>query len=125
MKRLALTFILLALTVPASALGQDPDPDEFTPRGYEFCGWKDYTNGGWAMEWDDDLAGAYTVAFADGMSCRAARRNVTRTRYTRTAPYRPYRAGYACVRMKTGHEFSDVRCTKKRSKGKYRFQTGA
>ncbi len=123
--RVVVASVVLSLGVPGIASAQDPDPDEFTPPGYEFCGWKDYANGGWAMEWSDDLAGAYTVAFADGMSCQAARRNVTRTKYTRNAPYRPYRTGYTCKQLKVAHEFADVRCVKRGSTGKFRFQTGS
>jgi hypothetical protein len=103
----------------------DPDPAEFTPEGYKFCGWKDFATGEWKMEWDDSLSGAYLVAFADGMTCRDARRNVTRVRYTQTPPFRPVRLGYRCKVLDNDHEYTDVRCTKIGGSRKFRFQTGA
>ena len=122
-----LAFLVLTLTavLPASASAQDPDPDEFTPVGYTFCGWKVLGGGGWAMEWDDSLSGAYLVAFAKGMTCRSARRNVTRTRNRQTPPYAPYRLGYRCVTLDSDYEYVDVRCVKKGGKRKYRYQGGA
>ena len=123
---LSAVLIAAALGGPAPTAGAaDPDPDEFTPPGYEFCGWRDYANGGWAMEWNDDLYGAYLIAYADGMSCRAARRNVTRIRYAKSPPYAPSRPGYRCKRLKQAHEYSDVRCVKKGGSRTFRFQTGA
>lgn len=118
--------VLVLLALPPLASAQDPDPDEFTPRGYEFCGWKDFTSGGWRMEWDDSLAGAYLVAFADGMTCRAARQNVTRTRFTQRAPHRPVRLGYRCQVLDEDLEYSDIRCVaRKGASRKFRFQTGS
>jgi hypothetical protein len=77
------------------------------------------------MEWSGDLAGACLVGFANGLSCRDARRNITRTRFTRTPPYRPVRRGYRCVQLREDYEFSDVRCTRRGSSRKFRFQTGS
>jgi len=48
------------------------------------------------MEWDERLSGAYLVAFARKLTCRSARRNVRRLKYTKTPPHRPYRTGYRC-----------------------------
>jgi len=123
--RFGAVVVCALLGASSPAVAADPDPDEFTPAGYEFCGWRDFVNGGWTMEWSDDLSGAYMVAFADGMSCRAARRNVDKVRYSQTPPYRPSRAGYRCARLEQQHEFSDVRCVKKGASRKFRFQTGA
>lgn len=125
MKRFALVSLLFAVTLPAPAIAADPDPHKFTPPGYEFCGWQNFATGGWEMQWRDDLAGAYLVAFAAGMSCHAARRNVVRMRNSKIRPYRPLRTGYRCRRLATAHEFSDVRCTKIGATAKFRFQTGA
>lgn len=124
-KLVASAVVLFGLMVPSAAMAADPDPEEFTPVGYEFCGWQDMANGGWAMEWDESLAGVYLVAFARGMSCEAARRNVVRTRYTQRPPYRPVRLGYRCTVLDDDHEYSDVRCVKNGAKRKFRFQTGA
>ncbi len=77
------------------------------------------------MEWSDELAGAYLVAFADGMSCSAARTNVKRLRHTKTPPYRPIRTGYRCMTIKSEYEYSDVRCVKRGGSRKFRIQTGA
>ena len=125
MKRLAVALLLCVAAFTSAAEGSDPDPDEFTPPGYEFCGWQDFVNGGWAMEWSEDLRGVYLVAFADGMSCQAARRNTRRMRYSKTAPYRPLRPGYRCRTLNSAHEYSDVRCVKIGGSRKFRFQTGA
>lgn len=107
------------------AIAADPDPAKFTPRGYEFCGWQDFAYGGWEMEWSEELRGVYLVAFADGMSCAAARRNIKRMRYSKHAPFRPLRTGYRCRTLQSGHEYSDVRCVKLGGSRKFRFQTGA
>ncbi len=126
MKCLAVVVALVSLFgLPCAAIAADPDPDEFTPQGYEFCGWQDFARGGWTMEWSEDLRGAYLVAFADGMSCRAARRNVKSVRYTKTPPYRPLRSGYRCRTLESGYEYSDVRCVKQGGSRKFRYQTGA
>jgi hypothetical protein len=55
-----LTAMLASLSVAGNAGAQtsDPDPAEFTPPGYAFCGWKDLQNHRWVMEWDDSLTGA-------------------------------------------------------------------
>jgi hypothetical protein len=123
----AVVLLAFLTAVPLSvASAQDPDPDEFTPPGYEFCGWRDPERGGWAMEWDDRLAGACTVLFARRMSCRAARTNYRRLRYTRTPPYEPRRAGYRCEELRSGYEFTDVRCAKRgRPRVAFRYQSGA
>ena len=107
------------------ALAADPDPREFTPPGYEFCGWQDFVNGGWAMEWSDDLRGAAVVAFADGMSCPSARRNIKLMRYSKDAAHRPLRGGYRCRRLASGYESSDVRCVKADGSRKFRFKSGS
>ncbi len=122
MKYAVVASVILALAFPSMANAADPDPEEFTPTGYEFCGWQDFANGGWAMEWSEDLAGAYLVAFTRGMSCHAARRNVKRVRFSNN---RPIRAGYRCRTLGSGHEFLDVRCIKKGGSRKFRYQTGA
>ena len=57
MRSLALGLLLCLAMCAVVANAADPDPDQFTPPGYEFCGWQDLVNGGWAMEWSDDLAG--------------------------------------------------------------------
>jgi len=124
-RRFALVVLFCVVAFPSAANAADPDPAEFTPHGYEFCGWQDYANGGWAMEWSDDLAGVYLVAFAHGMSCRAARRNIKRVRYSKVPPYRPLRAGYRCRTLESAHEYSDIRCVKKGASRKFRFQTGS
>jgi hypothetical protein len=100
---------------------QEPDPKEFTPPGYAFCGWQDFATGDWVMQWREDLGGAYMVAFAVGMSCSAAQRNVERASSGR----RPRRPGYRCRILKEGHEFLDVRCIHRSGKRKFRYQTGA
>ena len=46
---LAAALVVGALLLPAAAFSQEPDPDELTPVGYEFCGWRDYEFGGWAL----------------------------------------------------------------------------
>jgi hypothetical protein len=120
-RRLVLAILLCVAAVPA-AFAADRDPGEFTPPGYEFCGWQDFADGGWAMEWSDDLSGAYLVAFADGISCQAARKNIKRVHHRRSGPYR---AGYKCQTLTSAHEFLDVRCVKRNGNDKLRYQTGA
>jgi hypothetical protein len=122
-----LTALLASLSVAAIASAQtsDPDPAEFTPPGYEFCGWKDFENHEWVMEWDDSLTGAFFVAYADGMSCTAARHNANAVRFRRGDGYRPTREGYTCKTLRTDIEFADVRCTKVNGTRRFRFQTGA
>jgi hypothetical protein len=109
------------LAAPAYA-GDVPEPAEFTPEGYEFCGWRDLVTREWTMEWDESLAGAYFVAFADGLSCRDARRNAVRVRHGPSGPVRP---GYRCTVIGSEHEFSDVRCRKLGTARKFRLRTGA
>ncbi len=125
MRRLSVALLFCVLATASAANAADPDPDEFTPPGYEFCGWQDFANGGWAMGWSDELSGAYLVAFADGMSCTAARRNIKRMRNSKKAPFRPIRTGYRCRTLKSAHEYSDVRCVKTDGSRKFRLQTGA
>ena len=125
MKSLAAVIMCIAVVLPSSAYGADPDPLEFTPRGYEFCGWRDLTSGGWAMQWRDELSGAFLVLFADDISCQAARRNYTKLRHSTKPPYRPIRAGYRRLTLKRAHEYLDVRCVKRGSSAKFRYQTGA
>jgi len=120
----ALTAALF-LGITSTVYAQDPDPEDFTPEGYTFCGWKDFTTGQWQTEWDESLAGAFLRAFADGMTCRDARRATTRTLTRQLPPYAPYRPGYRCKRLVNDHEYSDVRCVKIGGSRKYRFQTGA
>ena len=103
-----------------------PDPEEFTPEGYKFCGWRDHANGGWRMQWSDDLAGVYLIAFAEGMTCTDARRNILRLRYTQRPPYRPVRSGYRCKTLDSDLEYTDVRCVATSGPPrKFRFQGGA
>jgi len=123
-KRSVAVVLFCVLAFPSAANAADPDPDEFTPSGYEFCGWQDFANGGWAMEWNDDLAGAYLVAFTHGMSCPAARRNIRRIRFSKSSG-RPIRPGYRCRTLESAHEYLDVRCVKKGGTRKFRYQTGA
>ena len=117
-------MLLCGLACGSVAKAADPDPAEFTPRGYEFCGWQDFANGDWAMEWSEELRGVYLVAFADGMSCTQARRNIKRVRYSKETRA-PIRAGYRCRTLVRGHEYSDVRCVKTGGARKFRFRTGA
>lgn len=124
-KALAVLVLVVALTLPYAASAAEPDPAEFTPPGYEFCGWRDFTHGGWAMQWSEDLAGAYLVLFADGMTCLAARRNYSRLRHAKRPPYQPLRPGHRCRTLRSAHEFLDVRCVKKGGGRKFRYQTGA
>lgn len=77
------------------------------------------------MEWNDDLAGVSLVAFADGMSCAAARRNIRRLRYSKNSSHRPLRPGYRCHTLASAHEYADVRCVKIGGSSKFRFQTGS
>lgn len=92
------------------------------PNGYTFCGWSNF-DGSWTMT--DPEPGVYLVAFADGMTCRSARRNVNRVRYSKTPPYRPLRTGYRCRTLASQHEYADVRCIKVGGTRKFRFRTGA
>lgn len=126
-RRLLVAAVVMgSLLVPATAVAQDPDPDEFTPVGYEFCGWRDFVSGSWEMEWNDELFGAYSRLFARNMTCRSARRNYVRMRYTQTPPYRPVRLGYRCKTLDRDYEYSDVRCSKRgRPRLAFRYQTGS
>ena len=120
---LARVTVIACLLCAAPALAEDLDPEDVTPPGYDFCGWRDYERGGWAMRWEDRLAGASTTLFARRMTCRSARRNYARTSFAGGAPVR---AGYRCVELARGYEFLDVRCSKRgRPRMAYRFQTGS
>ncbi|HEV2770172.1 MAG TPA: hypothetical protein VGV40_08335 [Solirubrobacteraceae bacterium] len=118
---------LLAVAVSTSAVAVTPsiaspqDPSR-TPQGYTFCGWSNF-DGSWTMTGPEP--GAYRVAFADGMTCRSARRNVNRVRYSKNPPYRPLRTGYRCRTLASQHEYADVRCVKVGGTQKFRFRTGA
>ena len=118
---------LLAVAVSTSAVAVAPsiaspqDPSR-TPQGYTFCGWSNF-DGSWTMTRPEP--GAYQVAFADGMTCRSARRNVNRVRYSKSPPYRPLRTGYRCRTLASQHEYADVRCVKVGGTRKFRFRTGA
>ena len=50
MTRVLVAAVLTALALAAPAAAQDPDPEDFTPVGYDFCGWRDFAGGGWGME---------------------------------------------------------------------------
>lgn len=119
--------LLLAVAVSTSAVAVTPaaaspqDPTR-TPQGYTFCGWSSF-DGSWTMASPEP--GAYLVAFADGMTCRSARRNVNRVRYSKSPPYRPLRSGYRCRTLASEHEYADVRCVKVGGTRKFRFRTGA
>lgn len=91
-------------------------------KGYKYCGTKDFVTDSWHYGPSD---GAFLDAYARGMSCRAARRNVDGVKYSRTPPYRPYRTGYRCQEMVSGYEYSSVRCVKKNGKRAFRYITAA
>lgn len=124
---IALVAALATVSVAANANAQeaDPDPAEFTPQGYTFCGWKELETGEWKMLWDDSLGGAFLIAYAQGMTCRDARRNVSRVGDSGPPLYRATRPGYRCVQLRKAQEYSDVRCVKQGSGIRFRFQTGA
>lgn len=117
----------LALGGVTAAGAADPDPDEFTPAGYAFCGWLDLETKQWKTVWNDRLAGVTVVLFTRNMSCSSARKNYSRTTSTwdgRKLGYK--RAGYRCATLKNQYEFSDYRCTKVgRSKVAYRVRSAA
>ncbi len=116
----ALVVTIAPMAGASAAVAQNvEDP----PEGYEFCGWQDFSDRSWTYEQPEP--GAYLVGFADGMSCRSARRNISRVNYTRRPPYRPIRTGYRCKTLDSEHEFSDVRCVKVGGERKFRFRTGA
>lgn len=108
--------VLLSAAPSATAAPGDALP------GYTFCGWKNFSDGSWNMS---NPGGAFQTAYASGMSCRAARQNVTRLRSTSRPPYSPLRAGYRCVELVGAYEYSSVRCVKRGSGAKFRSQTGA
>ena len=123
-RRRSLTVAAVVLAAAAVATSQVAYAGEPRLPGYEFCGWKDFGKG-WT--YDQPSPGAYLVGFAHGMTCRSARRNINRMKYTRSPPYRPLRRGYRCRNMESGWEYTDVRCTKRGSRGrvKFRYQTGS
>lgn len=94
-----------------------------TPYGYEGCGFRDFTNGGWTYSPE---SGASVSAYARGMSCTSARRNVSRLKFGRKPPYKAYRPGYTCKQLVSAYEFSDIRCTKRETKRvSFRTRSGA
>jgi hypothetical protein len=122
MRKLTSVVVAALVLAPAVASAED-ESEQFTPEGYEFCGWKNLSDGSWA--YDDPEPGAFLRTFARGMSCRAARRNTDRVRYTQLPPYRPLRLGYRCKTLDNDYEYSDVRCVKRGASRKFRFQTGS
>jgi hypothetical protein len=92
-------------------------------RTERFCGWRDFTNGGWTMDQPDP--GAFSRLFAGKMTCGAARRAYNRLDYTEEPPYQPFLEGYRCRELESGYEYSDVRCVRDGSKAAFRYQTGA
>ena len=121
------TFIILVVAglVPGAWSYAQETPEDFTPQGYEFCGWRDYKGDGKGWTYDEPEPGVWLRGFASGLNCRTARRHITRLRYSQTPPYRPLRPGYRCKTLDSDHEYSDVRCVRKGGKRKFRFQTGA
>lgn len=114
-----LLAVLVALALPSAA---SAGPGDALP-GYTFCGWKNFGEGSWTMTNPED--GAFLTAYASGMTCRAARQNVTRLQYSSRPPYSPSRTGYRCVEIVGGYEYSSIRCIKRGSAAKFRSQTGA
>lgn len=122
-----------SISLSAGAVGQEqpsPDPDEFTPTGYTFCGWKNFAQPidqlSWTTERDEDtLAGAFLRGFVRNMTCLQGTRNIDLVRHKKTPPYKAYRTGYRCTRIETGWEWEDVRCVKNGRKATFRYQTGA
>ena len=117
----ALLVVALAAVTPPAWAQEDPD---FTPVGYEFCGWRDFQSGGWTFEEPDP--GVWERLFARGMTCRSARSNYGRLRYTQTPPFRPVKAGYRCVTLDDDLEYHSIRCSKRgRPRVAFRFEGGA
>jgi hypothetical protein len=111
---------------PTPTPAAEPPADDMPSLpGYRFCGWRKFTRaGGWTLT--NPGSGAYTILFARKMTCKQARRNMKRVRYSTKPPYRPRRAGYRCVRLENGYEYSDVRCSKReRKRVAFRYQTGS
>jgi hypothetical protein len=120
MIRLVLPALVVCLLVAPTAQAQNVD----VPSGYTFCGWKDYVNGGWT--YDDPGAGVFTALFGRKMSCRTARRKYKQIRYSHTPPYKLRLKGYRCVRLQSGEEYADVRCSRRgHKKVALRFQEGS
>ena len=116
----ALATCLAAALLAAPAAAQDVQ----VPRGYKFCGWRDYVSGGWTYE--DPGPGAFTRLFARKMSCRTARRKFRRVHYVADPPYEPQLKGYRCVHLKRSYEYVDDRCTRRgRPKIALRWQAGS
>jgi hypothetical protein len=116
--------LALVVLVPALCLALASTSAAEKPiKGYTYCGAKDFETGGWTY---DPPPGAYLYAYARGMSCQAARRNVSRVRHSRTPPYRPSRTGYRCREVRSAHEYSSVRCVRRGDGRKaFRLITGA
>jgi hypothetical protein len=129
-QRLAATVAMatIVLALGATAHAQEPNPEEFTPPGYTFCGWLNLQTRQWQMEWSDDLAGAFHAAFARNMTCRDARRASVRVRFPQHPPFSrpPTRPGWRCRYLKRGIEYADVRCTSTSGPSRaFRFRSGA
>ena len=120
MFRLAVAVLALSLLAAIPAAAQD---DVDVPPGYRFCGWKDFVNGGWTHDPPD---GASLVLFARKMSCHTARRKLRKVRYDENPPYRPRLKNYRCVRLESGYEYEDARCSRRgHPKIALRWQTGS
>jgi hypothetical protein len=112
--------LALAVLVAVPAQAQNVD----VPHGYAFCGWKDFVNGGWT--YDDPPAGVFAALFARKMSCPTARHKYKQIRYSHTPPYKLRLKGYRCVRLQSGEEYADVRCSRRgHKKVALRFQEGS
>ncbi|MDA0168924.1 hypothetical protein OJ998_07495 [Solirubrobacter taibaiensis] len=112
----------VATVLATPAFGQSEE--DFTPVGYEFCGWLNLGEGTWT--YGDPEDGAWLRLFARDMTCRSARRNYGRVRYTQRPPYRPVKPGYRCRTLDSDYEYGDVRCAKQgKSRVAFRWQTGS
>ena len=123
MRRLSVLTAVVTFAVCCEAATAQFEPEDFTPPGYEFCGWKNFSTGSWTMTNPQD--GAFLRGFARNLSCQAARRNISRVSYSRQPPYQPRRTGYRCQRLKNQYEYTDARCTKLGGSATFRFQTGS
>jgi hypothetical protein len=112
----ALATIVGALVIAAPASASDE------PRGFDFCGWKDFVNGGWTFV--DPADGAFLRLYSRNMSCRIARRNYRKLTFP--APEHVARlAGYRCREVERGYEYSDAQFSNKgRRRAALRYETG-